>query len=70
MITQAEEWIANTVYCSKYDIDVYSYYTCDPIIIINIDIACMLFPEFSLIFIKLPPQAATYLEVIKEKEQI
>lgn len=29
VITQAEEWIANTVYCSKYDIDVYSYYTCD-----------------------------------------
>lgn len=28
-ITQAEEWITNTVYCSKYDIDVYSYYTCD-----------------------------------------
>lgn len=29
VITQAEEWIANTVYCSKYDIDVRSYYTCD-----------------------------------------
>lgn len=29
IITQAEEWITNTVYCSKYDIDVRSYYTCD-----------------------------------------
>lgn len=28
-ITQTGERITNTVYCSKYDIDVCSYYTCD-----------------------------------------
>lgn len=28
-ITGAEQRISNKVYCSKYDTDVYSYYTCD-----------------------------------------